>query len=255
MRHYIFITIALLFTNLANATSTVRLKQLAAQEADSLYRATEYQEAADAYEAVLASGFTSADLYYNLGNTYYRLGETGRAILNYERALRLKPSMSDAKENLALANAHTVDRITTLPQLFIVRWWNALTTAITPHGWRIVWLVLLAIAGIGVAMLRTGRSSAIRRGGLATTVVSLLFLLLATALLISSTRAYNAHPYAIITDQAVTLKASPDNKSIDKMILHEGTKVKVLDNLTGWYKIAIADGTNGWCPQNTMERI
>ena len=74
-------------------------------------------------------------------------------------------------------------------------------------------------------------------------------------LLISSTHSYNAHPYAIIVDQAVTLKASPDNKSIDKMILHEGTKVRVLDDLTCWYKISIADGTTGWCQQNTMERI
>ena len=248
MKH-LTLTIALLIA--ATAISS----QESAPSADDLYRMDDYQGAIAAYEDILAEGKSSADLYYNLGNAYYRDGQLGKAILNYERALRLKPGMSDAKENLELANARTTDRITTLPQLFIVRWWNALTTAITPHGWRIVWLVLLASAGIGVAMLRTGRSSAIRRGGLATTVVSLLFLLLATALLISSTRAYNAHPYAIITDQAVTLKASPDNKSIDKMILHEGTKVKVLDNLTGWYKIAIADGTNGWCPQNTMERI
>lgn len=255
MRHYIIIALTLLFANLANATSTLHLNELAARDADSLYRAAEYQEAAETYEAVLASGFTSADLYYNLGNTYYRLGETGRAILNYERALRLKPSMSDARENLALANARTTDRITVLPQLFIVRWWNSLTTVITPQGWRIIWLVLLAFVGAGIVLLRTGRSSALRKGGLAATVVSLLLLLLATALLISATRTYNAHPYAIITDQAVTLKASPDSKSIDKMILHEGTKVKVLEDLTGWYKIAIADGTNGWCPQNTMERI
>lgn len=248
MKH-LTLTIALLIA------ATAITAQGSAPSADDLYRMDDYQGAIAAYEDILAEGKSSADLYYNLGNAYYRDGQLGKAILNYERALRLKPGMSDAKENLELANARTADRITTLPQLFIVRWWNALTTAITPHGWRIVWLVLLAIAGIGVAMLRTGRSSAIRRGGLATTVVSLLFLLLATALLISSTRAYNAHPYAIITDQAVTLKASPDNKSIDKMILHEGTKVKVLDNLTGWYKIAIADGTNGWCPQNTMERI
>lgn len=248
MKH-LTLTIALLI-----AATTITAQE-SAPSADDLYRMDDYQGAIAAYEDILAEGKSSADLYYNLGNAYYRDGQLGKAILNYERALRLKPGMSDAKENLELANARTADRITTLPQLFIVRWWNALTTAITPHGWRIVWLVLLAIAGIGVAMLRTGRSSAIRRGGLATTVVSLLFLLLATALLISSTRAYNAHPYAIITDQAVTLKASPDNKSIDKMILHEGTKVKVLDNLTGWYKIAIADGTNGWCPQNTMERI
>lgn len=248
MKH-LTITIALL---LAAVTLTA---QEAAPTADDLYRMDDYQGAIAAYEDILAGGKTSADLHYNLGNAYYRDGQLGKAILNYERALRLKPNMTDAKENLALANARTADRITTLPQMFIVRWWNSLTTAITPHGWRIIWLVMLAIVGIGIAMLRTGRSRSLRKGGLAITAVSLLFLLLASALLISATRTYNAHPYAIITDQAVTLKASPDNKSIDKMILHEGTKVKILDDLTGWYKISIADGTNGWCQQKSMERI
>lgn len=255
MRHFIIITITLLLVPTAFATSKSHLHEVAAREADSLYRADDYQAAAEAYEAVLAAGFASADLYYNLGNAYYRLDETGRAILNYERALRLKPSMSDAKENLALANARTTDRITTLPQLFIVRWWNSLTIVVTPSGWRIIWLVLLAIVATGIVLLRSGRTSTLRKAGLATTAVSLLSLLLTTALLISATRSYNAHPYAIIVDQTVTLKASPDNKSIDKMILHEGTKVKVLDDLTGWYKVSIADGTTGWCQQNTIERI
>ena len=226
-----------------------------AQNADDLYRMDDYQGAIAAYEEILASGQTSADLHYNLGNAYYRDGQLGRAILNYERALRLKPSMTDAKENLAFAYAHTVDRITTLPQLFIVRWWNNLTTSITPHIWRIIWLILLSIVGTGIILLRIGGNGTIRKTGLAVTALSLLLLALTSALLISSTHSYNAHPYAIIVDQAVTLKASPDNKSIDKMILHEGTKVRVLDDLTCWYKISIADGTTGWCQQNTMERI
>ena len=248
MKH-LSLTIALLIAA-ANITA-----QETTPTADDLYRMDDFQGAIAAYEDILAAGQTSADLHYNLGNAYYRDGQLGKAILNYERALRLKPGMNDAKENLALANAHTADRITVLPQLFVVRWWNGLTTVITPTGWRIIWLLLLAVVGTGIVLLRTGRSNTVRKAGLATTAGSLLLLLLATALLISSTHSYNTHPYAIITDQSVTMKASPDSKSIDKMILHEGTKVKVIEDLTGWYKIAIADGTNGWCPQNTMERI
>ena len=238
-----------------SAAIILRLSTASAQSGDDLYRMGDYTAAALAYEAALDSGLSSADLYYNLGNTYHRLGETGRAILNYERALRLKPGMSDAKENLALANAHTVDRITTLPQLFIVRWWQSLTTSVTPAAWRIVWLILLAAAATGFFLLRAGRNTSLRKAGLATTALSLALLALATALLISSTHTYNSHSFAIVTDQSVSLKASPDNKSIDKMILHEGTKVKILDSLTGWYKTSIADGTTGWCQQNTIERI
>lgn len=244
--------IALLF---AVATVFGQTQQELASNADNSYRMGDYPAAIENYEAVLATGHTSANLYYNLGNAYYRDGQMAKAILNYERALRLKPNMGDAKENLAIANSHTVDRITQLPHLFIVRWVDWLCTAVTPAAWRVIWLLLFAILGASVVLFCIGRQTAVRKSGFIGIIVAAVLLVCATLLLIGSTNRYNAHDEAIVMEQTITVKSSPEQQSVDKMLLHEGTKVDVLEELSGWYKIRIADGTTGWCHSASMERI
>lgn len=236
-------------------TSFVHLQETAATEADEAYRQGDYATAIECYEAVLDKQCTSADLYYNLGNAYYRTDRMGLAILNYCRALRLDPAMGDARENLALAESRTVDRITPLPKLFIVRWIDELCTRLTPAAWRVVWLVLLALVALSVVTLRLGASRNMRKTGLVAGVVCLLLLLMATWLMLRTSHRYNAHSEAVILQPAVTVKGSPEQQSVDKLILHEGTRVTVSDSLAGWYKIAIADGTTGWCSKTDLERI
>ncbi|MBQ8702858.1 MAG: tetratricopeptide repeat protein [Bacteroidales bacterium] len=252
MKHFITIATAFLLTL---GTQAAPYTQNAVQLADSAYRAGNYEEAVSAYEEVLSQGLASADLYYNLGNAYYRTDRMGLAILNYERALRLKPSMGDARENLALAESKTADRITTLPKLFVVRWVDVLCIHITPAVWRVVWLVLLALLGLSLVAMRLGSSRNLRKAGLLSAVLSVVLLLLATLLLISSTRRFNAHREAIVLPQAVTVKSSPEQQGTDKLVLHEGTKLTITDSLSGWYKITIADGTSGWCQKENVERI
>ena len=224
-------------------------------DGDEAYRQGEYEEAIGHYEAVLAEGLASADLYYNLGNAYYRTGQMGLAILNYERALRLDPAMGDARENLALAESQTVDRITVLPKLFIVRWVDTLCTHISPTGWRIVWLVLLAMVGMAVIAFRLGASRGMRKAGFITGLLLVLLLIIATWLLLRATHRYNARNEAVVMPAAITVKSSPEAQSTDKLILHEGTRLTVTDSLADWYKITIADGTTGWCQRSDVERI
>lgn len=226
-----------------------------ARMADSAYRMADYAEAIGLYEQVLAGGYTSAELYYNLGNAYYRDGQTGRAILNYKRALRLRPSMTDAKENLALAESKTADRIAELPQLFIVRWVNALTDHVAPAIWRTVLLLLTALLAVAVVLLLLGRSIGIRKGALIGIAATAVLWVIVLALCIGSSRHFNAHSEAVVMDAAVTVKGSPEWQSVDKLILHEGTTVTILEELSSWYKIRIADGTTGWCEQQSVERI
>ena len=224
-------------------------------EGDQHYRMGNYDVAVDYYGMALGAGYASADLYYNLGNAYYRTDQMGLAILNYKRALRLNPTMSDARENLALAESKTVDRITVLPKLFIVRWVDTLCTHVSPTTWRVVWLVLLALVGLSVVTLRLGATRGLRKAGLVAGLLTLLLLLAATFLLLRATRQYNAHSEAVVLAQAITVKSSPEVQSTDKLILHEGTLVTVSDSLAGWYKVTIADGTTGWCQGSDIERI
>ena len=252
-----FHSLSLPFTPLHSIVIFLLLSPFTSQaQGDEAYRRGDYNEAIAQYEAVLADGLTSADLYYNLGNAYYRTNQMGAAILNYERALRLKPAMSDARENLALAESKTVDRITVLPKLFVVRWVDTLCTHITPVVWRVVWLVLLALVALAVITMRLGARRGLRKAGLIVGMLSLLLLVVATLLLLDATRRYNAHSEAIVMEPAITVKSSPEAQSADKLILHEGTKLTITDSLAGWYKVIIADGTTGWCQQGAeIERI
>ncbi len=226
-----------------------------AREGDDYYRTGDYEAAIESYESALATGRGDAVVFYNLGNAYYRMGKTAHAILNYERALRLKPSMKEAKENLELANSQTSDRITELPEWFGARWWKVLCTKVTPKTWRIVWLVLLTLLAAVVVALRIGRDRNLRRWSLLAGVPTLLLLVLTTVLMIDTTKRYNAHSDAIVMQESLSIKGSPEWQSVDKMILHAGTKVHIDESLHGWEKITIADGTSGWCESGSVERI
>ena len=226
-----------------------------AAEGDQNYRMGNYDVAIAYYGLVLGANYASAELYYNLGNAYYRTDQIGPAVLYYERALRLKPQMHEARENLALAERKTVDRIAVLPQFFLVRWVDALCNALSPAAWRMVWLLLLALLVVAVVAFSRCRRSSARKGMLAVVAVILLLFLPSTWLLLRSTARYNAHARAVVMTPAVTVKSSPEEGSVDKMILHEGTVVTIGDSLSGWYKITIADGTTGWCVSTEIERI
>lgn len=228
---------------------------LFAFKADDLYRNGQYPKAIQQYEAVLASGLTSPELYYNLGNAYFRDNQMGRAILNYSRALRLRPTMTDARENLKLAESKTVDHIVTLPQLFIVRWYNSICTALSPTAWRILWLSAFALLAALFVFFRLARNYNLRKWTFVSCFALLLVLLCISAFWRSSALRFNSHREAVVLQSSVAIKSSPELQSVDKLILHEGTLVRIDEELSGWYKITIPDGTNGWCESNAIERI
>lgn len=250
MKHILTIILTLVA-----ALTTAHCQLSTAQRADSAYRIADYQQAASLYEEVLASGFASADLYYNLGNTYYRLDRFGLAILNYERALRLRPGMSDARENLALANTHTVDRIAQLPRLFVVNWYIALITRLSPSSWRALSLLFFLLAFVAVAVLVLSHNLALRKTSLAVVIVASVLFILSLILMLASTRHFNARAEAIVMEPSVVVKSSPELQSADKLILHEGTKVTISETLSGWHKITLSDGTTGWCQTSDIEQI
>ena len=226
-----------------------------AQQADEYYRAGDYAAAVEAYEAVLQSGHTSADLYYNLGNAYYRTGENGRAILNYRRALRLAPHMRDAQENLALAESHTTDRITAVPKLFLVRWWDSLSSLLTKRGWGMVVIILLVLLSAASMTAYFGRSRQARKWGVVSAMALILIELMALALMLRAGYLHRNRREAVVVKQAITIKASPEEQAVDKFILHEGAAVRIEDELAGWYKITLADGNTGWASNSDVERV
>lgn len=236
--------ILLLLATALNAAAQTPLQLM--QRGNDAYAKGDFVAAAQAYNAVLDAGYESADLYYNLGNVYYRQEEYGLSILNYERALRLKPNFRDAKQNLDLADSKTEDQIAALPEIFLAQWAHSVVAWFSPTGWRICTLILLALLGTAVVIFLLSRDYAWRKGALIDGIVTLVFMLLCIACTISASVRYNRHNQAIVTAPMAVVKSSPEENSIDKLVLHEGTKVNIEETLGEWHKIQIADGNNGW---------
>ena len=146
----IYIILMLLLSGVMTYATDVKTL---AEEATKMYQEGDYQKAIDLYNEMLSDDMESATVYYNLGNCYYKQGEIAKAILNYERALLLHPGDNDIKYNLTMAQKATVDNIKVLPELFLVRWYNAFVTAFTADQWAYVCYSIYRISDHGSVVL------------------------------------------------------------------------------------------------------
>lgn len=225
------------------------------EKGNEYYLAEDYERAVQEYEAVLRNELESAELYYNLGNSYYKLGHLGRAILNYERALKLKPKDRNIIFNLRLANLQVKDRIEKPPEFLLFRWNRVLVTALSLRLWAWLLSLLFFLGSLLFALrqLLTQRQvcQLCRQGQ------RLFFILTLVALLFLVQRFDMSHRqhYGIITRSSVKCLAAPQEGSTELFMVHEGTKVQLLDQDGAWRKIELIDGKQGWLPAITLEMI
>ncbi|MBO4605230.1 MAG: BatD family protein [Bacteroidales bacterium] len=220
------------------------------------YASGDWSAAREAWSAIVAEGQESAALYTNLGSAYFKEGDLSHAILYYEKALKCDPSYDDAKYNLEFAQTFLKDRIETVPEFFVVGWIRALRCSLGSNVWAAVFLVLLAFA-LGLLLLfLLGRSSAARKTGFFTGLAALLLALMCLGFSLRLRSDYSAKSSAIVVSPVVVVRSAPDNNSgTDLFILHEGTKVKVLDSVGSWNNIELSDGRQGWIVEKEIEII
>ena len=225
------------------------------QKAGDNYRNGQFDQAIEIYEHLLNKGYEGTTLYFNLANSYYRIGQLGKAILNYERALQLSPSDEDVKHNLAFANLSTVDRIQPLPTFFLFEWWESILASLTVNGWTylvyIFFILLIVLIVIYFFAKTTFQQKLILFSGLGMLAI---FVMLFSLLIVKINREENVIE-GVIIGQSITVKTSPDIKSTDIFVIHEGLKVNLEDKLDNWVKIRLADGKLGWIENNTVEKI
>ena len=243
------------FYLLVSIAATAQSPQQLMQQGNEAYTKGDYATAVEAASAIIDGGQHSADLYYNLGNAYYRQEELGLAILNYERALRLNPRFRDAQENLELAYSKTEDKIDSLPQIFIVHWAQTVIGWFSPNGWLVSTLILVVLLGGFAVLFFVSTDYHWRKRSLLIGIIVSLLLLLAIGCTIASHRQFNRHNKAIVTSPMIVVKSSPESHSIDKMILHEGTPISIDESLGEWHKIHIADGNTGWVESSDITII
>lgn len=224
-------------------------------EANQLYQDENFPGAIEKYEQILNEGYVSEYLYYNLGNAYYRTGQLGYAILYYEKGLKLSPNDEDLRYNLAIANARTIDQIKEVPKLFIVKWWETFLTLLTINGWAAVLSLFYIVLLISLALYFTARTGRKRRLGFLSGSISLAILVFVTIVFVSSVQREASSNFGVLLQQEVSAKQSPDSKSSDVFVIHEGLKFAIEDQVNDWSKIRLSDGKVGWLPNSSFEPI
>ena len=248
---YILLTVFLFsFANTFSANIDESMKQ-----AGEYYRNGEFDKAIQIYEQLRNEGYEGTSLYFNLGNSYYRIGKLGYAIVNYERALRISPSDDDVKHNLAFANLSTVDKIQPLPTFFLFEWWESLLTSLTVNGWTYAAFIFYIILLVLIILYFFAKTIFQQKIILFSSLGVIIILALTISLLVVKINREQTLVKGVIIEQSITVKSSPDQNSTDAFVIHEGLKVNLEDKLDQWTKIRLADGKVGWIENNAVEKI
>ncbi|MFW6276985.1 MAG: tetratricopeptide repeat protein [Bacteroidota bacterium] len=224
-------------------------------EANKLYTEGSYDEAIIQYQKVIGQGYVSSGLYYNLGNAFYKINNIPAAILHYEKAHKFNPGDEDIEFNLNIARLKTVDKIEPLPKPFFEKWFDSMSTVFTSTEWSVAGIAFTWLFFFGGFIYLFALKPGLRKIGF---TAAAGFLVLSVFSYSMSYHVYNTEygtPEAVIFSPSIYVKSSPDEESTDLFILHEGTKVKITDQLGEWQKIRLADGNVGWIPESSVRRI
>ena len=205
-------------------------------EADSAYIRNDFAASVEMYENILKNEGESSDIYYNLGNSYYKMNNIAKAVLNYERALLLNPGNSDIRFNLELARSKTVDKVIPSSKMFFVTWTQSLINTMSEKAWAHTGIIMFILMILALSLFIFGKRVVLKKVGF----ISAIFFFLVT----------------IIMAPSVTVKSTPNQSGTDLFILHEGRKVIIKDNtMKEWKEIKLEDGNVGWVPTNVIEII
>ena len=255
----LLVCLPLLATAQEESTQEIVTEKTATKNAgDEAYSQERYQEAIEVYEEVLQKGGETLELHYNLGNAYYRNNMIGEAILNYERALKIDPTDDATKFNLDFAYGRIKDEIPQADKIFFIEWGRAFVNMFSINTWAVIAIVTFILLLAAVLLIMFGKSIAIRRTSVIIAILSFIITLSANI------SAYNIYTVmtddsnAIVMKEEVNVKSSPDNSGTVLIKIHEGRKVRILDDtIKDWVEIEVDNGKLivGWVPSYTIERV
>ena len=249
MKRIIYTILAILFT------TTVFAQADLLQKANENYTKEQFKQAIDGYNQLLMTNLESPEVYYNLGNAYYKTGQYTLSILNYERAKLLAPDDEDISFNLQVANQKVVDSIQELPGIFIFRWWNSLVNSQTTDTWAVVCILSFVVFLTMLGFYFFAKTSEVKRITFWSGCFLIVFTIFSWSFAAKQKSNMVNHTYAIVMQPTVTVKSSPSEKGTNLFVVHEGLKVKITDKLGDWVEIRLADGNKGWLQTESVERI
>jgi len=215
-----------------------------------------WQEAARNWEGVMSVGLESSELYCNTADAWYKEGVLSRAVLFYERALKVDPSNADARFNLEYVQHQLQDRIESVPEFFLETWGRKMCWILPSDAWAVLFLVFLAALFACLLLFLLSRRKPLRKTGFGCALAAFVICLLCLDFSTWQKRDFDAKDSAIVMRGVTPVKSSPSGQSAtDLFILHEGTKVKIKDIVGQWNNIILADGRQGWVKGSDLEVI
>ena len=224
-------------------------------EGDSAYIRNDYASAIQIYENLLKKG-EAAEVYYNLGNSYYKADEIAKAILNYERALLLKPGNADIRANLEIARSKTIDKVVPTPEIFFVAWTKSLINSLSIDAWAKLGIVFFILLLVSLSLFFFSKQVLWKKAGFIAGIVFLVFVVLSNIFASQQMSQLRNRSAAIVLSPSVTVRSTPSESGTSLFILHEGHKVEIKDDsMREWKEIRLEDGKVGWLPSSTIEAI
>ena len=235
--------------------SSVKIENASKATGDSAYIKEDYTTAIAVYESLLPKG-EAAEIYYNLGNSYYKKNEIAKAILNYERALLLEPGNSDIRANLEIARSKTVDKVEVVPDVFFISWIKSLTNSLSIDSWAMVGIISFILFIIALYFFIFSKQVLRKKIGFVCAIIFLVITIGANLFAFRQKKQLENRSEAIVMKPSITVRSTPSADGTSLFILHEGHKVGIKDNsMKDWKEIRLEDDKVGWVQTSDLEII
>lgn len=246
MKKFIYLILLLLFSGSIIAQSS----ELLFEKGNQAYNNKQYEQALKSYLLIEKSKNISAELYYNIGNTYFRLFDYTNAILYYERAILLKPNNQNINTNLKIAKARLKSDVYVMPNFFLTDWWNKISNLFAASTWTIISITLLLITCIVFIFYYFSYN---RKKILFYSFIFLSFLFVVSCFAgFTRQSIMQSKDKAIVLGEGIMGKDSPDDNSTDKVKIVKGQKIKIIDKSSNWIKVKTEDGKEAWIKNNNI---
>lgn len=222
------------------------------QKAEKAYETRQYKKAIETYEQLVKDGYVSSKLFYNLGNSYYRNNQLGKAIYNYERAKKLDPNDEDVNNNLKLAYSKTIDKIEVKENFFVSAVKTNVLSSFSTTAWAWLSIAACALFFLFLYLFIAGPSVAVKRISFFVALVLIVALFIVYLLGNSAKKAREENSFAIITAPLSKVFTEPTPAATSKFSLHEGTRVRIVEMDADWILIKLENGNEGWLQLNDV---
>lgn len=219
------------------------------------YAKAQYQQAAQIYQQVLKSGYTSAAIYFNLGNAFYKSDDLPSAILYYEKAHKLAPNDRDININIQFCNLKLADKIEQQPEFFVSRWWHGLILLCSADTFAVLSVVFLLAGFLLLIVYLFTNLLVLKKASFYTGFTVILVGLIGIFLANRQINYFETHHQAIIFSSSVTVKGSPNTNAKPLFVMHEGTKVAITQQNGNWIEIELPNGNVGWITTEDVKDI